>query len=348
MRCAFIGSVGLPNKYGGFESFVDNCAPVIASAGHEVIVTCDASVYEDKSEVYKCVRRLFINVRANGVMSIFHDLLAFLSVIGKVDVIVILGVSGGIWFPLFRLAADFCSVKIIVNIDGVEWRRDKFSRPKKLMLKLFDYFAQRFSHLIVYDSGALLNYVKHFARSKSVCIKYSGDHVMQVPGAVVDVGSVLTICRIEPENNIDMLIDGFIMSGLSRYTIIGNWGVSDYSAGLRNKYKSCDRLNLVDPVYDPVALAGYRSRCQYYLHGHSVGGTNPSLVEMMFYDCEILCFDVDYNRETAGDGAGYFSGSAGLSELLDSGFCSRASREYIRHSYTAKNISAQYIEVMNV
>lgn len=346
MKCAFIGSVGLPNKYGGFESFVDNCAPVIAAAGHEVIVTCDAAVYEDQSEIYKGVTRRFIGVRANGTSSILHDLLAFLNVLRHVNVVVILGVSGGIWFPLFRLLADIFAVKIVVNIDGVEWRRDKFSRPKKLMLKFFDYLAQRFSHSVVYDSGALLSYVKPFARSKSACIKYSGDHVLRLPDVGVVKGTALTICRIEPENNLEMLIEGFISSGLSRYTIIGNWGVSQYSKDLRQKYASHERLSLLGPIYNPVALAGHRSRCQYYLHGHSVGGTNPSLVEMMFYDCEVLCFDVDYNRETVGVGAGFFSSANQLGDLLDSCFRSLASRAAIRQIYTAQNIAGQYIDAM--
>lgn len=346
MKCAFIGSVGLPNKYGGFESFVDNCAPVIAAAGHEVIVTCDAAVYEDKTALYKGVVRQFIGVRANGASSILHDLLAFLRVVRQVDVVVVLGVSGGIWFPLFRLLADIFAVKIVVNIDGVEWRRDKFSRPKKLMLKFFDYLAQRFSHSIVYDSGALLSYVKPFARSKSACIKYSGDHVLRLPDARMVPGTALTICRIEPENNLEMLIEGFLLSGLDKYTIIGNWGVSQYSKDLRAKYAAHERLNLLDPMYDPLVLAGHRSACQYYLHGHSVGGTNPSLVEMLFYDCEILCFDVDYNRQTAADGAGYFLSPVQLGGLLGSGFKSYCSREDIRFIYTADKISAEYLSIM--
>ena len=146
IRVAFIGSAGIPNLYGGFESFLEHCAPEIAKHTKAVVVTCDHSLYEDQTGDFHGVRRIFIPIRANGAHSILHDLLAFLRVLPVVDQIIVLGVSGGVWFPLFRALCMLTSKRLLINIDGVEWRRSKFSPWRRGVLRAFDRLAQVFSH----------------------------------------------------------------------------------------------------------------------------------------------------------------------------------------------------------
>jgi glycosyltransferase involved in cell wall biosynthesis len=339
---AFIGSVGLPNCYGGFESFVENIAPQFSENGDKVSVTCDYSKYSNKSEYYKGVKRIFLKVAANGWKSPIHDLLAFLSVFLTHKNIVVLGVSAGPFFLVMRLISFVFRRNLVVNIDGVEWRRDKFSSKVKLLLRIFDFLAQFSANKIVYDNEFLLDYVYAPFKKKATCIAYSGDHVKRFDKANVDCYA-LTVCRIEPENNIETLIKGVLGSNIKGYTIVGNWNNSSYGVNLKNKYAGNNKLKILDPIYDERLLGGLRENCNVYLHGHSVGGTNPSLVEMLYYDCAIICFDCNFNRSTADDDAQYFSTIDELSCSIDKTIdCSDSLKKVSRKKYTAKKIASEY------
>jgi glycosyltransferase involved in cell wall biosynthesis len=342
---AFIGCAGVPNRYGGFEAFVEHCGPHLVAPFGRVVVTCDARLYgDDHNSDFRGMERVFIGIAANGASSVLHDLLAFVKVFSKVRYIVVLGVSGGIWFPLFRLACALTGRRLLVNVDGVEWRRSKFSTVRRGALWAFDRLAQVSAHRVVYDNLALAPYLSRSGRRKAVCIEYSGDHARpRGAGSVVRPGTALTICRIEPENNIEMLIEGVLRSSLQRYVVVGNWAHSNYGRRLMTRFAGDPRLSLLDPVYDPARLQGLRGECNFYLHGHSVGGTNPSLVEMIFYDCELLCFDVPFNRETAGGSARYFRDADELATLLNIGGGSDMQlRKRLRDRYSAATIADRY------
>lgn len=352
MQIAFIGSAGIPNRYGGFESFLENCGPSFAAATASTVVTCDASLYpNDTNPKFRGVRRIFLNVRANGASSVLHDLLAFLSVYRGSTHIMVLGISGGLWFPLFLFMCRIGGKRLGVNIDGVEWRRNKFSPVKKRILKIFDSLAQRFSDLVVYDNAALAEYVLPLARKRAVEIGYSGDHVRRLPDVIKKYSTALTVCRIEPENNIDLLIEGALQSNLLNYTIIGNWSNSQYGKMLKVRYSREIRLQLLDPIYDQDLLAELREGCTIYMHGHTVGGTNPSLVEMLYYDCAVLCFDVDYNRATAGQGASYFKDVDSLAVAINAAMAGQsggdsAARLNLREKYTSNEIANAYLNAL--
>lgn len=345
LTVAFIGSAGIPNRYGGFESFLEHCAPVIASLGHQVVVTCDERLYTEKGLKFHGVDRIFLSTPANGGWSIVHDLIAFFRVFFKSSHIVVLGVSGGLWFPLFRLLCSLSNKRLLVNIDGVEWRRKKFSPSKRLLLRLLDSLAQISAHHVIYDSEALRGFLLSGIDRKASCIAYPGDHVQRLENVSIKPGTALTVCRIEPENNLELLIEGALLSNIESYTIVGNWEHSQYSRDLRNRYSNNRRLNLLDPIYDPHKLAILRESCGFYIHGHSVGGTNPSLVEMLFYDCSLLCFDVPFNRKTAGNCASYFKTPESLASALNTPtHVDIGVRSDFRERYTAKLISARYID----
>lgn len=339
----FIGSAGVPNRYGGFEAFLEHCSPALAAKISRVMVTCDAKLYNDHTLDFQGVERLFIGMPANGAWSVLHDLLAFFAVYHRSTHIVVLGVSGAPWFPLFRLMCALTGKKLLVNIDGVEWRRTKFGPIRRGLLRIFDAIAQECAHVVIYDNSFLKAFVLDRCLDKAVCIGYSGDHVIRVPGIHSDRFTALTVCRIEPENNLDMLIEGALLSRLEHYTVVGNWAQSEYGRELRARYATEPRLTLLDPIYDPRRLAVLRESCAVYLHGHSVGGTNPSLVEMLFYDCAILCFDVSFNRATAGDCAGYFSKAADIA-ILDMATLPASHNRYERRNwYTRSHIADQYL-----
>lgn len=348
LKVAFIGSVGIPNRYGGFESFLEQCAPILANSVAQVTVSCDAEKYDDHTPEYKGVRRIFINVPANGAKSVLHDLVAFMRVWPNASHIVVLGVSGGLWFPLFRFLCLLTGAQLCINIDGVEWRREKFSYVKRIALRLFDGLAQLFAHRIVYDNECLRPYVLESCQDKAVLIAYSGDHVLRLdpPPPLIPL-SAMTVCRIEPENQIELLIEGVLRSNLERYTIVGNWQHSVYGRNIIARFGMQSKLKLLDSIYDQAALAHLRQSHLLYLHGHSVGGTNPSLVEMLFYDAQILCFDCVFNRATAGDHANYFANATELTKLIDLAINKpRPPRRQPPEQYRAEEISRRYLNML--
>ena len=139
-------------------------------------------------------------------------------------------------------------------------------------------------------------------------------------------------------------MDAFSLGGQGTYIFVGNWDASEYGRELRQKFNLVPGLKMLDPIYDKDTLADLRTNCDFYLHGHSVGGTNPSLVEMLFYDCEILAFDCVFNRHTAGDFIKYFKDSTDLTAQLKLPKRSQlTNRSSVRNRYTQANISENYI-----
>ena len=344
MKISFIGSAGIPNVYGGFESFLEHCTQFMAKEDHTIWVTCDSNLYIDQRPEFGNVHRLFISVPANGFLSVLHDGLAFIRVFFRSKYIVVLGVSGGIWFPIFRILCDIFRKRLIVNVDGIESRRQKHNFLKKKCLKIFDLTVQLFAHHIIYDNQGLYEYLIPKARLKATCIGYSGDHIIRFENLKIIPSTALTICRIEPENNIELLIEGFLLSSILKYTIVGNWNHSFYGRSLKSRYSSNPRLSLQNPIYDIEKVSEFRESCEYYLHGHSVGGTNPSLVEMLFYDCKIYCFDVYFNRYTAGETVQYFRHPEELKNLLDNPPTVSTNRDLLRSKYKGVTISSMYLK----
>jgi hypothetical protein len=345
MRISFIGSVGIPNCYGGFESFLEVISPLIVKSNIIVNVTCDSKKYIDKNPLFKGVNRIFININANGFLSPIHDLLAFFRVLRISDVIIVLGVSAGPFFIIMRFFCFLLNKKLIINIDGIEWRRSKYSTLEKIILRIFDLFAQISAHRIIYDNSALINYIYLVFHKKSFLIPYSGDHVVRIKDVSMIPGSGLSICRIEPENNIDLILKSVVNSNLTSFTIIGNWNNSSYGKNLREKYKNFVKLKLLDPIYDPLKVASFRESCFFYIHGHSVGGTNPSLVEMLSYNAIIVSYDCIFNRESAGNSSLYFTSSDDLVEILNNSHLlkSNSSLGELPLRYTSQVIANQYI-----
>ncbi|MFI3321280.1 MAG: DUF1972 domain-containing protein [Rikenellaceae bacterium] len=322
-KVAVIGSVGVPANYGGFETLVENIIGDIGSLEVEYTVFCSAKRYYYKPKTYKNAKLKYINLNANGIQSILYDGLSLMQAIKGYDVVLVLGISGGVFMPLFKLLSK---AKLITNVDGLEWKRGKWRGFARMFLRLSEEFVLKFSDIVIADNKAIVNYIKKRYKKDVELIAYGGDHAIR---AVVNNETekllslyklecnkyTITVCRIEPENNCDMILRSVAESRV-RHIMIGNWTHSKYSLDLREKYSNYKNITLCDAIYDLDVLYALRSNAKYYIHGHSAGGTNPSLVEAMFCGCNILAFDVEYNRATTENAANYFKNSIDLSSLL--------------------------------
>ncbi|EGR4303407.1 TPA: DUF1972 domain-containing protein [Vibrio cholerae] len=316
-KVAIVGTVGIPACYGGFESLVENLT-LYSSDNIEYTVFCSANSYSEQKKYHNNARLLYLPFKANGIQSVIYDIFSLIKCLMiKPDVILILGVSGCIFLPIFRL---FSNSKIITNIDGLEWRRDKWSRGIRWFLKVSEHFAVRFSDIVVTDNKAIGDYVDSEYNVRNITIAYGGDHAIRKSNidyinTPSDDGYALGLCRIEPENNVEMILEAFSLTS-NQLKFVGNWKSSSYGISLRNKYQHYRNIELLDPIYDLDELYKLRIGSSLYLHGHSAGGTNPSLVEMMHFGKPIFAFDCLFNRYSTNNGAHFFKNASDILYLI--------------------------------
>jgi glycosyltransferase involved in cell wall biosynthesis len=315
---SIIGIVGIPAQYGGFETLAENLVRR-APASMQFTVFCSTYAYKNKERKYHSARLRFIPIRANGVSSVVYDLICMLGSLSS-DVALVLGVSGAIFLPFFRL---LYRGEIIVNIDGLEWKRTKWSPIARRFLKFSEALAVRFADQLISDNRAIQDYVRSRYGIESNLIEYGGDGAVSQDGlsdtmpCPIQGSYAITVCRIEPENNISLILEAFADVERMRCVVIGNWDSNSYSIGLRNKYSDSRKYILLDPIYDQRVLNAYRKHATVYIHGHEAGGTNPSLVEAMSLGLPVFAFDVAYNRETTDNSCSYFDSSMSLSALVE-------------------------------
>lgn len=352
MNICIIGTVGVPASYGGFETLVES---LIEEKSLCFYVYCSKPHYSEPLEEYKNAKLVYVPLNANGISSIFYDILSILHALlhGQKNFLV-LGVSGAIIFPFLRCIPK---VKVVTNIDGIEWRRNKWSGFAKLFLRFSEYLAVKFSSIVVADNAAISGHIKNnYGRSCEI-IAYGGDHAVRAPNKVkskeglqLEKSYALSLCRIEPENNVHMILEGCSSIGFP-IVFIGNWDNSDYGRFLYGEYKNNKYTTLVKPIYCLDALFHYRANCSVYLHGHSAGGTNPSLVEMMHFSKPIIAFDCPFNRATMDNKGNYFNSSYQLANLLgnvDSLEKGNVLKEIAQRRYTWDIVRKQYLELFKI
>ncbi len=347
---AIIGTVGVPASYGGFETLVDQ---LVGAEDAIFTVYCSSVHYKTKISTYKNANLVYLPLNANGPVSVIYDIFSIIhSVYNGHRKLLILGVSGAIIIPLLRVVVP--SIRAVTNIDGVEWRRDKWRGLAKYFLRLSEYLAVRFSTIVVADNDAIADYVEFTYGRKCETIGYGGNHALQPPVdnstdiyLDIDFPYAFSLCRIEPENNVHLILKAF--SEIPCYLIfIGNWQGSAYGRRLYSEYSGKTNIRLLDPVYDLDILFFYRSGCQFYVHGHSAGGTNPSLVEMMHFEKPVVAFDCLYNRATMENNGEFFDSIESLQKLaLDDDWLLGAPEllEVASRRYTWDIVRKQYLSL---
>ena len=352
-RVVIVGTQGVPAQYGGFETLVENIIGKNCSPDIKYTIFCSSKDL-DKSQhpkEYKGANLKYVHQHANGMNSIFYDIISLMRVMfSNYDVVVILGVSGCMFLPIFRL---FCRKRLVINIDGLEHKREKWGKLARWILLSSEKMAIKFADIIIADNKGIQDYVTETYHKKSELIAYGGDHVEhnvseefqkeQLKKYGVEKGEyAITVCRIEPENNCHQTLEAFAKSG-KPLIFIGNWQRSDYGKELVEKYSEFSNLKILDAIYDLDVLYALRSNAGMYIHGHSAGGTNPSLVEAMFFGCPIMCYDVVYNRATTKEQAYYWKDSDELQQLLKlENLNGKAMRDIAEKEYKWSHIATQY------
>ena len=352
-KVAIVGTQGVPAQYGGFESLVDNLISNNAKDDVEYTVFCSSIDMPEKLGSYKGARLRYVPLKANGIQSVLYDIVSMWKCLRGFDVILILGVSGGLFLPFFHLINKN---KLIINIDGQEYKREKWGRFAKWVLRISEALAVKYADVVIADNKGIQDYVSEVYHRPSTLISYGGDHAQRDLSQdfieeVLDRYGLkarqyaITVCRIEPENNCEIVLHAFARSD-KQLIYIGNWNHNEYSRSLREKYSRFKNIQMLDAIYDLDVLYALRSQASLYVHGHSAGGTNPSLVEAMFFGIPIVAYNVVYNRETTEHKAYYFKDADDLLELISADqFDGSRMKEIAARRYKWSIIARQYSDL---
>jgi len=322
MKLGIIGTVGVPARYGGFETLVHHLI-LNLNGEHEALVYASGKVYpkEERVSEWNGAKIKYIPLKANGFQSIFYDIYSIIHALFFCEVLLILGVSGCMILPFVKL---FSNKKVIVNIDGLEWRRPKWNAVAKKFLQFSEVIACRFADEVVTDNQMLKEYAKIRYNRNTRLIEYGADHTSQVEIVEKDIERypflnndfAFKVARIEPENSIHIIVEAFSRMPAQPLVLVGNWDNSSYGKKLREQYQSFKNLYLLDPIYNTKELDLLRSNAALYIHGHTAGGTNPSLVEAMYLGLPVLSVDAIYNKITTHNQALFFSSAKDLCEII--------------------------------
>lgn len=320
MKIGIVGTQGIPAKYGGFETLVEFLAEYL-SKKYEITVFCSTKIYPVNLIEYKGCKLEYISFHANGIQSIPFDISSILKAGKRFDKVLILGASGGLIMPFLGKYRN----KFILNFGGLDWQRSKWGFFAKQVLKFSELLAVKNSKFLIADNVGIQDYIKRIYKRESSLIAYGGDQVMKILPDEADYERypflnfpyAFSVARIQSDNNIDMILDSFIGNAPLPIVFVGNWSNSKYGIAAKEKYSKFDHIILLDPIYDQRELDLLRSNCTIYIHGHSAGGTNPSLVEAMNLGLPILAFTSGFNEFTTANNAIYFSSSKELIKALN-------------------------------
>jgi glycosyltransferase involved in cell wall biosynthesis len=228
-------------------------------------------------------------------------------------------------------------------------------------LKFSEKLGIKNSKYIVADNIGIKNYIKKTYKKDSELITYGGDQAFKVMPDNLDLKKypflnsnyAFSVARIQPDNNIDLLLKSFDSSSKIPFVLVGNWENSAYGIDTKKKYVNKPNLILLDAIYNQKELNLLRSNCEIYLHGHSAGGTNPALVEAMNLGLAVFAFDCEFNKFTTNFKASYFKNSKELIGLINT-----TSKDYIENNkksmlsiakedYQWKTIASKYSKKFN-
>ena len=321
MKLAVLGTRGVPNHYGGFEQFAQYLSEQFVKKGHEVYV------YNSHNHLYQELEWRGVKIihcknpeHIIGTVGQFiYDLNCILDSRKRdFDVILQLGyTSSSIWNWLFPK-----KTKIVTNMDGLEWRRSKYSKPVQNFLLFAEKLAVKSSHFLISDSTGIQSYLKDKYSVDSKYIPYGANLVSNTDDSFLtdlnlDKGSYnLLIARMEPENSIETILEGFLNSDTDKkFLVIGNTE-NRFGKKIKNKFRD-DRIVYLGYITEIEKLDILRKHSHLYFHGHTVGGTNPSLLEAMSSYSLICAHNNEFNKAILEEDAFYFNCNKCITSLLN-------------------------------
>lgn len=301
---AIIGTRGYPSYYGGFETAVRRLAPYLADAGWDVTVYGRrGSVAERDPTADPRVRSTFtrgLNSRSLSTLT-FGATASASALIRRPDVALVMNVANGFFLPALRARR----IPTLVNVDGIEWDRAKWNRVAKAVFHAGATMTARWADELVVDAVAIGERWTSEFDAASTFIPYGADPhpVLPIEEGLVHRGYVLYVARFVPENSVnEFFAAAETLAKTWPVVIVGSDGFQgEFDERARAIDRTCERIRWLGHVSDDQRLKSLWQHAGAYFHGHSVGGTNPALVQAMASGAPIVARDTIYNRETLND-----------------------------------------------
>jgi glycosyltransferase involved in cell wall biosynthesis len=359
MHVLILGTRGVPSKHSGFETFAQDFAFFLRAHDHEVTVYCqvekDEPAHEDR---WNGIRRVLIPAGSGSVGTMHFDWKCIRHAMREKGVALTLGYNTGVFNLLYR----FSDVQNIMNMDGIEWIREKWSRPAKTWFWFNEWAGARVANHLVADHPEIGKHLsRHTAQKKISVIPYGADVVPSAPVSPIQKydlsskGYYLLIARPEPENSILEIVRAYSLRERGvPLVILGNYK----REGTRYQNTVLDaagpEIKFLGAIFDRDIVRSLRFHARAYFHGHRVGGTNPSLVEALAAGNAVIAHDNRFTRWVAGEGARYFQNSEDIDRIVDSLNMDPAqliameasSRKRHRGAFTQEKVLTAYEELL--
>lgn len=320
MRIGIVGTRGIPNHYGGFEQFAEYLSVALVERGHQVWVY-NSSTHPHQQTTYKGVNIIHCYDPEHKIGTAGQFIYDFNCIIDSrkrdFDVLLQLGyTSSSVWHFLLPEQSV-----VITNMDGLEWKRSKYSKKVQWFLKHAEKWAVTSSNVLVADSKAIQSYLLQTYKQQAHYIAYGATPFYAPNEATLQALNLLkqqyylVIARFEPENNIETIIQGYLINDNPKPLVLIGSTHNKFGAYLQQQYKHAN-IRFLGSIYDMELLNNLRYFCALYFHGHSVGGTNPSLLEAMASHAPICAHDNAFNKAILGDDAVYFSSAEEVASII--------------------------------
>lgn len=340
MKIAITGSRGIPNNYGGFEQCAENLAVLLVKAGHAVTVY-NPDYHDYDQDFFNGVRIVKCKnpeKKIGTIGNFIYDYQCIQHALkSECDILLVLGyTTASVFFPFLKKRKSV----LVTNMDGLEWKRDKWNIVIKKLALWFESLGAKYSDYLVSDNREIRNYILNIYKKDSTFIPYGAEVFEEPDASVLSLYELqerkydILIARLEKENNIETILDGVVLSGSVIPTlVIGNFQ-TNYGRELVLKYQSHPQIKFLGGIYNFNHLNNLRWYSRFYFHGHSVGGTNPSLLEAMASRAFIIAHDNLFNRDVLGKDAFYFADKNAVATLL----IAADKLELSRQNFTTSNI----------
>ncbi len=324
MKLSILGCRGVPAQHGGFETFAEQLSLYLVARGHEVTVYCQSekeagAPAEAREDVWRGVKRVTLHGSAGPYGTMAFDLRATRHALSRKGLILTLGYNTAVFSVLYRLFGRTS----LMNMDGLEWKREKWSKLQRLWLRCNEYAGAKLSTHLIADHPEIGRHLEGIVPAKKISvIPYGADPVTASGFDVLRRWNLepnryaLCVARLEPDNSILSIVRAFSKRPRG-YPLLVLGALRSESAYHRQIRESAsDEVVFAGAVYVRSQVNALRYHARMYLHGHRVGGTNPSLVEALAAGSPVVAHDNSFNRGVAGPGAKYFSSEEELEQVL--------------------------------
>jgi glycosyltransferase involved in cell wall biosynthesis len=322
MRIAMLGTRGVPAAYGGFETAIEEIGQRLVNQGHEVTVYGRANGKNAPREHLGMRSIILPALRSKTLETLSHTALstAHLNATRRHDVAFVFNAANAPFVPLIRSRGT----AVAVHVDGLEWKRDKWGKWGRRYYRMAEQFAVREADALISDAQGIADYYDDEFGIPTELISYGTRILRNSPSdAIEGLGLVpgqfhLVVARFEPENHVDVIVEGYHRSNATMPLVVV--GSAPYSAAYTDSIGAIaardPRIHLLGGVWDQRLLDQLYAHALSYLHGHSVGGTNPSLLRAIGAGAAVLAYDVDFNREVVAEAGRYFTDAPDVAAAL--------------------------------